>query len=337
MIADLDALDKSGLLLGTGYPTYRLTERKPPMPKTYVLRGEFSFYRSCACVYHEGRFVAPPNFDNMHSAAHKTSLEAMQQGFADAPECMLPDEPLCLLTASWSEGNIYHCYVDTIGKLSVLSQYFDIRGFTYLIPSTSKVTKEVFAILGLRTIEYDSKTTRYRAPDLTLASLPGVTSYPSGGLLTYLSELMRVIPASATKRNIYVKRTKRGIQNEAEFLDYMSRFIEFDVVSLEDLPLRDQIGLMRDTALVFGPHGAGFAHTIFKDSGALLDIFGPDFANPPYRNMHMESGIYYGSYYPADGLPIKYGPVTGGNILPNFTVDMERFGRFYAEHRDWLI
>lgn len=337
MIDNLGCLDAAGVLVGTSYPTYRERIAGLPMPKTYVLRGAFSFFSSSACVTLDDKLVAPPNFDNLHAPAHSSSLEALIQRSQTVPEVRLPNQKLCLLTASWSELNIYHCYIDTIGKLSVLSQFCDIKSFTYLIPSTSSITAQVFNILDLPVIGYDSRQTKYTANDLTVVSLPGVTSKPSAGLMSYLSHLMDAIPPSPFKRNVYVKRLKRGIENEAPLLNLIEKYLDFEVVLLEEMPLRDQVSIIRDSGIVFGPHGAGFAHTAFKKSGTLFEIFGPDYANPPYKNMHSQSCVNYLAYFPSDNLPEKYGKIVHQNMLPNFTVDIDRFERFFLDNLEKML
>lgn len=57
--------------------------------------------------------------------------------------------------------------------------------------------------------------------------------------------------------------------NQAELIEVSSRY-GFDVVYLEDLSFRESVRLFTQAETIIGPHGAGFANSVFAGTGARV-------------------------------------------------------------------
>jgi capsular polysaccharide biosynthesis protein len=81
--------------------------------------------------------------------------------------------------------------------------------------------------------------------------------------------LDRISPAS---RFLYISRTDtnaRRIANEDDLIGYV-RARKFEVLTLSQMPVRDQISAFSEARIVLGGHGAGMANILFASSQAHL-------------------------------------------------------------------
>lgn len=82
----------------------------------------------------------------------------------------------------------------------------------------------------------------------------------------------RRTPSGRQRRLTYVSRgfsSARRILNEDQVIATVLEF-GFDVLHLERIPVREQIGLFRESEVVLGAHGAGFANIVFANPGTIL-------------------------------------------------------------------
>ena len=91
--------------------------------------------------------------------------------------------------------------------------------------------------------------------------------------------------AAAGHRRIWVSRdraTRRRLRDEAALRPVLDHH-GFEIVHLEDMSFADQLALMRQTAVLAGPHGAGLTNMIFCPPGThVVEIAAPDFPNPNF-------------------------------------------------------
>jgi hypothetical protein len=92
-------------------------------------------------------------------------------------------------------------------------------------------------------------------------------------------------PAVEPFRRIYISRARaarRQLVNE----DRIWRLLEpagFECVFMEDLPFAEQVRLMRETAVLAAPHGAGLTNMMFCSPGThILEIADLGFPNPNF-------------------------------------------------------
>ncbi len=105
-------------------------------------------------------------------------------------------------------------------------------------------------------------------------------------------ELIRLVPEAygsrerpAPHRRVFISRARaarRQLLNE----DEIRRVLEpagFERVLMEELPFAGQVALMRETAVLVAPHGAGLTNMIFCPPGAhVVEFADLSFPNPNF-------------------------------------------------------
>jgi capsular polysaccharide biosynthesis protein len=79
-------------------------------------------------------------------------------------------------------------------------------------------------------------------------------------------------------RKIYISRglaASRRILNEPEVRDYLEGR-GFEMVTLETMPVADQIRLFSEAAVIVAPHGAGLANMIFSVNPRIIELLPAD-------------------------------------------------------------
>jgi hypothetical protein len=83
-------------------------------------------------------------------------------------------------------------------------------------------------------------------------------------------------------KHFWIKRKRSRLKNENAVLDVM-RSHGFDIVSLEELTLDEQVQLFSNASVVVGCHGAGLTNLLFCETGAeVIEIGDVDFMHPSY-------------------------------------------------------
>lgn len=100
------------------------------------------------------------------------------------------------------------------------------------------------------------------------------------------------------KRRVYVSRRKMKharIVNESD-LEPVLGARGFEIVTPEELTMREQVKLFAEAAFIAGPHGSGLTNILFAPSGSrILDIF--DRGNPRYVFRAMTSALGQSYWY----------------------------------------
>ena len=113
--------------------------------------------------------------------------------------------------------------------------------------------------------------------------------------------LASAVPAAAGARTlrgerIYIHRTveARRVANFSAVCSVLERY-GFSVVSFEDVPLAEQIAIMRSARYVIGEHGAGLINITFCQPGAaVLELFNPACPQPAFWSVASACGHRYG-------------------------------------------
>ena len=116
-------------------------------------------------------------------------------------------------------------------------------------------------------------------------------------------ELLRLIPAAfgvddaaAPDRRVYVSRSKasrRRLRNEDAVWPIFAQ-AGFERVWMEELSLPEQVALMKRTAALAGPHGAGLTNMLFCPAGCrVLEIADLSFPNPNFYAIAAAMGHAY--------------------------------------------
>jgi capsular polysaccharide biosynthesis protein len=103
--------------------------------------------------------------------------------------------------------------------------------------------------------------------------------------------------APAPHRCVYISRaeaTYRRLVNEDEVWALLQK-AGFERVRMEALSFEQQVQLMRETAVLVAPHGAGLANMLFLDpSACVVEIAVKEYPSPDFYAMAASLGLRYG-------------------------------------------
>ncbi len=157
-------------------------------------------------------------------------------------------------------------------------------------------------------------------------------------------ELLRLIPEalgindqpSATRR-VYISRSRAGRRKLANEDELWPMFAErgFERVWMEELPLDEQVALMKQTAILAGPHGAGLTNMLFCPAGCrVLEIADLSFPNPNFYAIASAMKHRYwvlNSESVGDGHPLekdlRADPAAADQVLREMLADVENSQR----------
>jgi hypothetical protein len=205
--------------------------------------------------------------------------------------------PVRLRRATWFIERVYHNYshwlTAHLPKLILLGE----RGLlddVLLPPQRSVAVDESLKMLGVdpERLQAFDEGRPLLVDELTLV-----------GTDRFRPELLRLVPrafgvldAPSPWRRVYISRGKAGrrrVVNE----DALWAVLEgagFERVHMEDLSFRDQVSLMRETAVLCALHGAGLANILFCPPGTdVIEIADPGFPNPNFYAMAAALGHRY--------------------------------------------
>ena len=116
-------------------------------------------------------------------------------------------------------------------------------------------------------------------------------------------ELLRLVQQAyagsappAPHRRVFVSRagaTRRRLVNEEELWPLL-RDVGFERVKMEELSFEAQVALMRETAVLVAPHGAGLTNMLFCPPGAeIVEVADLSFPNPNFYAIACAAGHRY--------------------------------------------
>lgn len=185
------------------------------------------------------------------------------------------------ITDNWSR-NYYHWLTDAIPKLYLAIR--DRPDVELMLPAMYEAigfAKESLQPMGLKAVRIIGEGQRALIRKLLLPTRVADTGNYNEDVIREVRDLYRRYygtPQSKGRR-IYVSRSKapvRNILNETEIKPVLSRF-GFEIVHCENLSFSEQVRLFSDSAIIAGPHGAGFVNTMFMPEGSkILEIHPAD-------------------------------------------------------------
>ncbi|GAA3973981.1 hypothetical protein GCM10022278_33820 [Allohahella marinimesophila] len=116
-------------------------------------------------------------------------------------------------------------------------------------------------------------------------------------------ELLQMVPAAfgvhdapPPHRKVFISRlqaARRRLVNEDEIWPLLEP-LGFERVFMEDLSFEDQVKLMRETAVLAAPHGAGLTNMIFCQKGThIVEMADLSFPNPNFYALAAAMGHHY--------------------------------------------
>jgi capsular polysaccharide biosynthesis protein len=201
-----------------------------------------------------------------------------------------------VIDTSWS-GNYYHFMVDLIGKVGVLSKFFDPRDCVFLFNTWQKLHREAFSFLGLKThwIGYD----KIYHGDFVYPSLAGASgAIPRESILFLRSLFYPKITSKGLGDFIYLSRggAKRKILNETAVISELQKVAPFICINAEDYTFGEQISIFKSAKIVVGSHGAGLVNSVFMQEGTVMvELLGPNYQAPMFKNLANQANLVYKS------------------------------------------
>jgi len=209
------------------------------------------------------------------------------------------DRPARLDRATWVLERVYHNHshwlTAHLPKIVMLQRLGRLdRVLWPTPPHRTEAMDASLAMLGVGSdavVEFDP-TRPLHVGELTVVSSD-----------RFRPEMLRLVPeafgiddAAAPTRRVYISRARaarRRLLNEDELLDTLAP-AGFERVFMEDLDFRQQVDLMRQTAVLVGPHGAGLTNMIFCPRGAaVVEIADPGYPNPNFYALASALGHRY--------------------------------------------
>lgn len=218
---------------------------------------------------------------------------------------------LTVLVASGLEYD--HIYVNCAGNkwqlesLNIMLDYFNIDRNKMLITSSSSIIIQASTLLvpSLPVVCVPN----FIGPDHPLYKKPEcpawlVKKYQEIFLnnSTSLDNLITINDNENFGEKIYISRERalwRRVSNEKELIATLEQY-GFRSVLLEDIPVLQQAEIFHKARVIVGPHGAGFANTIFcKPVYILVDIENKVISGGPQRTFFKDlSNFTQGLYTP---------------------------------------
>ena len=190
----------------------------------------------------------------------------------------------------------YHWIIDAIPRLHLLERS-GIAWDRIVVPSAMSFQSEALALLGLAPEQcITDPRLHLEAERLIVPSLPGVIGNPQLWACRFVRDRLNVLPGNGGPQRIYVSRAKAGTRrfiNEHELIGVLKEF-GFVCIFLEDLSIREQIGLFADAEIIVAAHGSGLANLVFCREGAqVVEILSPNYVNVMYWALSNQVGLRY--------------------------------------------
>lgn len=197
--------------------------------------------------------------------------------------------------------NYYHFMIDSVARLSTLTEAQIDNATSILIPENSCNLTEVISLYPL------PSSLRIKQVSLDETFVVDKLLYPStlNGLCCYHPSIMNFfdtvsgqLPIDNKRRpkRVYVDRRRsssRELLNEAEIVSVL-KIYDFVPVCLEDISLKEQIYLFREAESIIAPHGAGLTNIVFCNKECKIIEFIIDaYLHGGFRRLAAVRGLSY--------------------------------------------
>ena len=255
-----------------------------PAPEVYVLEDAclLGEYGLIACNHNGGvRIISESDlYSNIGLAIHS----AAQQDLRTDPPVRKNGSYLAL-HGIWCWG-FWHWVMEFLVKV-IMAESCGFTGY-YILPrglSFAPASLEILGVAPHRMVYPDGKAwwvERLYAPGLVKGY--ELEYYP--WFMEQLREkfLKAAIHPSSPHEHVYISRNTQGRGRTVVNEDQLARLLDdygFKRVVMEELSLKEQVGIVARARCLIGPHGAGMTHCLFMPPGSLvLELFAPTFINP---------------------------------------------------------
>jgi capsular polysaccharide biosynthesis protein len=262
-------------------------------------------------AYDEGVVITPDNHllaevSRMIDAGEYVKDASKHQIFSKAtlPPLQKVKGKIALLSAPGGRG-YYHWMFDVLPRIHLLKEAgisLDSVDKFLVNNYVSRFHIETLNILGIsrEKVLESHWSPHIKAEQLIIPSLVGDTGHIPAYACEFLrQEFLSKIPHKTdSPKRLYFNRgqvTHRKVTNETEIVDFLSKY-QFNSITLEALPLLEQISLMAHAEVVIVPHGAGLTNIIFCKPGTkVIELLSPHAVNVMYWTLSNQVGLDY--YY----------------------------------------
>jgi hypothetical protein len=229
--------------------------------------------------------------------------------------------------ATWILERVYdnysHWFTAHMPKLLWLKKE-GLLGDVLLPPDPSSVIRDSLRLLGIDVADFGTYEPG-TVLDVEQLTILGTDRFRPELLQSVRDAFWTPAPAPPA-RKIFVSREKaerRRLLNEAEVWPLLEQ-AGFERVVMEDLSFAEQVGLMRETAILFAMHGAGLTNMMFCGPEThVVEIADLGFPNPNFYAVASALGHHYwllsgtavGEEHPLQR-DMKVDPDTIRNVLP---------------------
>jgi hypothetical protein len=223
--------------------------------------------------------------------------------------------------------NYFHWIIDAMLPLSLLQPHLP-PGTTLLLPGTLAQfranpngrfdhleTLDAFGFGAMPRVEVASRLCHVE--DVYWADLCFIEQVSAAELRTARDRaLTRLAPPAGAARRIFIRRTTTRRIANADEIEAFAAQQGFEVHTMEDMSVTEQIELFRHASFVIGAHGAALANLVFCPPGAKVIELAPDGGYRPFFALIASKlGLTHGI------LPCT---IPGGNFFGDLRVHKDR-------------
>jgi capsular polysaccharide biosynthesis protein len=223
-----------------------------------------------------------------------------------------------LLLACTGADTYFHWLTDALPRLEIFAKALGTgKAPDWWVVNTINrpFIRESLALLGIplgRVVALD-KMPHVRFSELYVPSLPCEAS--SGDTPEWVAHFLRNKFIPPTDQNnqaqrIWIDRStanSRKMPLTKESKNHLKAF-GFEIYRLEELPFFKQVALFCSAEAVAGPHGAGFAGTIFSKDAQIVEFFDNEYVNACYYSLscHVGAAYFYHISHLSDRIGFSY-------------------------------
>ena len=212
-----------------------------------------------------------------------------------------------------SANNPWHVWIDMVSKFRLIEKRWSamFSKYIFVLPNPSryldKIVKEFFADLKYMVMP---KNETWQFKHLIV---PSMSNHQDGIITPHLAPWTRALKNilkvdSDRKRKIFVTRNDAKTRKLLNAEKLMMALKGWETVTLEDLPIKEQVKCFAEASYVISTHGAGLANLLWCEPGTkVIEIQDPKMLHKkvyPILSHHL--GLKH-EVYVAKTVPIKTG------------------------------
>ncbi|CAO3439897.1 glycosyltransferase family 61 protein [Azospirillum doebereinerae] len=161
-------------------------------------------------------------------------------------------------------------------KMAVLKRLFldDVNVMANIHYQNYRLLLNIAGVRDDKIIHHD-RTAIYSVEDLMVPTLPSPHVFFPPEVVGFYNQISRSVTTRKPFRKLYISRMSeaarnyRTLLNEGELAGRLEA-VGFEIVNPAELPIREQIRIFAEAAVVVGPSGSGMFNVVFCQPGTLV-------------------------------------------------------------------